>query len=237
MGEKFYGTVEELKKKFSSVHGEWTEQPGKISFRTPRGGIMNYWPSKGTIQFQGRDDVRLELEEIYHTGTSTLEKSTSVTKKQNIFIVHGHDSDAKDQLELCLHRMGLTPFAIMNNAGSGQTLIEALEGSIGKDFTTGYGIVLMTPDDMGYAQKDGPNAVEPRARQNVILEMGMLLASLTRKRMLVIIKGHLELPSDIEGLIRVHYNAHIREIAGKVAQNLQNAGFTIPAEKIAAAMS
>lgn len=237
MGEKFYGTIEELKAKFASIQGEWTEQPGKISFRSQRGGIMNYWASKGTIQFQGKEDVRRDLEEIYHTDASTLKNQHSPQKAQNIFIVHGHDSEAKDQLELCLHRMGLTPFAIMNNAGSGQTLIEALEGSIGKDFVSGYGIVLMTPDDMGYAQKDGQNAVEPRARQNVILEMGMLLASLTRKRMLVIIKGHLELPSDIEGLIRVHYNAHIKEIAGKVAQNLQNAGFTIPAEKIAAAMN
>ena len=237
MSDKFYGTVEELKEKFSSIQGEWTKQAGKISFRTQRGGIMNYWPSKGTIQFQGKEDARHELEEIYRTGASTLLKYVSATKKQNIFIVHGHDSEAKDQLELCLHRMGLTPFAIMNNAGSGQTLIEALEGSIGKDFASGYVIVLMTPDDMGYAQKDGPNSIEPRARQNVILEMGMLLASLTRKRMLVIIKGHLEIPSDIEGLIRVHYNAHIREIAGKVAQNLQNAGFTISAEKIAAATS
>lgn len=237
MGEKFFGTVEELKAQFSSVKGEWIEQQGKVSFRSQRGGIMNFWPKKGTIQFQGKDDVRLNLETAFHADASTLENQHSPQKEQKIFIVHGHDSEAKDQLELCLHRMGLTPFTIMGDAGRGQTLIEALEGSIGKDFVSGYGIVLMTPDDMGYAQKDGPNAVEPRARQNVVLEMGMLFASLTRKRMLVIIKGHLELPSDIEGLIRVHYNAHIKEIAGKIAQNLQNAGFTIPAEKITVAMS
>jgi len=37
MGEKFYGTIEELKAKFASIQGELTEQPGKISFRSQRG--------------------------------------------------------------------------------------------------------------------------------------------------------------------------------------------------------
>jgi len=43
---------------------------------------------------------------------------------------------------------------------------------------------------MGYAKKDGPEKAEPRARQNVILETGMLLSSLTRARMAIVIKGH-----------------------------------------------
>lgn len=235
MSEKFFGTTDELKAKFVSIPGTWTERSGQISFRSQRGGVINYWINKGTLQFQGQESARRELEEVYHMDEVPFKNSYSPQKSQNIFIVHGHDTNAKDQLELCLHRFGLTPYAIMNNAGSGKTLIEALEGSIGKDFTLGYGIVLMTPDDMGYTLKDGPSTAEPRARQNVILEMGMLLASLTRQRMMVIIKGHLELPSDIEGLIRVHYNEHIKEAAVKIAQNLQDAGFYIPAEKITAA--
>ena len=237
MADKFFGTIEELKAKFAPVPGIWTDKPGQLSFRSQRGGVINYWPNKGTLIFQGQELGKKELEDIYYMSKSPLKDVDYTQKAQNIFIVHGHDTDAKDQLELCLHRLGLTPYAIMNNAGSGKTLIEALEGSIGKDFTSGYGIVLMTPDDMGYALKDGQNSIEPRARQNVILEMGMLLASLTRKRMMVIIKGHLELPSDIEGLIRVHYNAHVKEVAVKIAQNLQDAGFYIPAEKITFAAS
>ena len=35
-----------------------------------------------------------------------------------------------------------------------------------------FGIVLMTPDDKGYADRDGSQATQPRARQNVVLEMG-----------------------------------------------------------------
>ena len=95
----------------------------------------------------------------------------------------------------------------------------------------------MTPDDMGYAKKDGEGKIEPRARQNVILETGMLLSSLTRKRMTLIVKGHIELPSDLEGIIRLGYNGHIREIIGKLAQNLKQAGFYISSEAVSQATS
>lgn len=238
MSEKFFGTIEELQKKFSLIPGDWTNDGTKITFRSKKGGILNYWPKSSTIQFQGQLDAQQELKNTYNIDDVHIEAIHSTRHNPlKIFIVHGHDTNAKDQLELCLHRLGLTPYAIMNDAGNGKTLIEALEGEIGQDYSSGYGIVLMTPDDMGYAVKNGPDSIEPRARQNVILEMGMLFASLKREKMMVIIKGHLEIPSDIEGLIRVHYNNHIKEVAGKIAQNLQKAGFDIPPEKITIAMS
>ena len=40
-----------------------------------------------------------------------------------------------------------------------------------------------------------------RARQNVILELGMLLVRLGRKRVAILHKGSLELPSDITGRV------------------------------------
>lgn len=154
---------------------------------------------------------------------------------RQIFIVHGHDSDARDQLELTLHRLGLEPFVLMNTSGGGKTIIEALEGKIGRDFSTDFGIVLMTPDDIGYAKKDGEARAEPRARQNVILETGMLLSSLTRKRMAIVVKGHMEIPSDLQGIIRFGYNDHVREIVPKLCQRLQEVGFDLQPEQIAAA--
>lgn len=239
----FKGSVEELKGKLVSMSGEWTEDgTGKHTFRTLEGAILNFWPKKGTIQFQGKREAIPELEallsDVQGVGVKQKECTSQQAKPQasrTIFIVHGHDTEARDQLELALHRLEMQPFILMNSAGQGKTLIESLEGHIGKDYSSAFGIVLMTPDDMGYAKKDGTEKSEPRARQNVILETGMLLSSLTRKRMALIVKGHLELPSDLEGIIRLGYNDHIREIIPKLCQNLKEAGFNITPEAITAA--
>src|SRR6185295_18656198 len=146
-----------------------------------------------------------------------------------------HDGEARDQLELALHRLGLEPFVLMNTSGGGKTIIEALEGKIGRDYSSDFGIVLMTPDDLGYSKQESPDRAEPRARQNVILETGMLLSSLTRERMAIVVKGHVELPSDLQGIIRYGYNDHVKEIVPKLCQRLKETGFNIGPGQIAAA--
>jgi predicted nucleotide-binding protein len=174
---------------------------------------------------------------ITSESSSPLPQSTgkSTNSERQIFIDHGHDAEARDQLELSLRRLGLEPFILMNTSGGGKTIIEALEGQIGRDHSSDFGIVLMTPDDFGYSKKDGADKAEPRARQNVILEAGMLLSSLTRTQMAIVVKGHLEMPSDLQGVIHLGYNEHIKEIVPKLCQRLKEAGFYLDTNKIAAA--
>jgi predicted nucleotide-binding protein len=192
MAFQFEGTIEELQAlvKAGGINGKWEDDDlGKHTFRSNDGGILNFWPSRGTLNLQGKDKSKLKLEKAIGLSANTPSVEVTATAinlppgEKQIFIVHGHDADARDQLELALHRLGLKPFILMNNSGGGKTIIEALEGQIGRDFTSDFGIVLMTPDDFGYSKKDGDKKVEPRARQNVVLEAGMLLASLTRARM------------------------------------------------------
>lgn len=54
MSLKFTGTIEDLKEKLSSLGGDWNDQqPNKIVFRLD-GGVLNWFPTTGTLQFQGR---------------------------------------------------------------------------------------------------------------------------------------------------------------------------------------
>lgn len=241
---KYRGTIEELKGlvERAGIRGEWKEDgQGKHSFRSIEAGVINWWPSTGTLNVQGPADAKLKLEAaLANQGSVGAVPLAQVNvaapiPPKHIFIVHGHDSGARDQLELALHRLGLKPFILMNTSGGGKTIIEALEGKIGRDFTSDFGIVLMTPDDFGYSKKDGDKKVEPRARQNVILEAGMLFASLTRARMAIIVKGHLEMPSDFQGIIHHAYNDHIKEIIPKLCERLKDAGFDLDANQISAA--
>jgi len=241
MADKFHGTPEELQALVSQAgyDGVWAEVGnGQHQFKAKDGAVLNWWPTKGTLLFQGpvksRDLLKAAVEPLV-IGGAAAGVPAAPAKQPQIFVVHGHDQESRDQLELALHRLGLQPFILMNSSGEGKTLIEALEGHIGRDYTTDFGIVLMTPDDVGYAKKDGEEKAEPRARQNVILETGMLLASLTRARMVLLVKGHLEMPSDLQGIIWYGFNEHIREVIPKLCTRLREVGIEIETAKISAA--
>jgi predicted nucleotide-binding protein len=144
-----------------------------------------------------------------------------------IFVVHGRDHETRDQLRLVLFSLRLEPFVLQVTGGGGDTLIEALERMIGKTAQSAFGIVLVTPDDMGYLSEEKPEDAKPRARQNVVMEMGMLLSSLTRRRCAILQKGYVELPSNMGGVITIPFNNHVREAVPKLVQRLQEAGFKL----------
>ena len=241
MSIKFGGSLDDIKALLQKhgIDGDWSEiDHGGHRFRRKNGGVLTWWPSKGTVLCQGKPDEKAYLEELFsHDEAPDIEGSPpekiQFEARGRIFIVHGHDTQARDQLELALRRLDLEPYILMNQSGGGMTIIEALEGQIGKHPSSSFGIVLMTPDDMGYSKADGPDESKSRARQNVILETGMLLASLTRKRMAILVKGHVEIPSDLEGIIRYEYNEHIKEVFPKLAKRLGESGFEV--DQIAAA--
>lgn len=236
--KNFEGTIDSLKSviEASHVRGKWSaDGQGKHTFKSQDGGVLNWWESTGTIQLQGKGLAKAALEDALSVPRRAELPSVPAQLARQIFIVHGHDADARDQLELTLRRLGLEPFVLMNSSGGGKTIIEALEGKIGRDYSSDFGIVLMTPDDLGYAKKDGAEKAEPRARQNVILETGMLLSSLTRGRMAIVVKGHIEIPSDLLGIIRFGYNEHVKEIVPKLCQRLKEAGFDLDPGQIASA--
>jgi len=193
---------------------------------------MNWWPSKGTIACQGThpDAFRANLENVIAGSVTALQNPRRAAK---IFLVHGHDREARDQLELILHRLGLEPFILQNNDAGGGTIIEALEKNIYDN--SAFGIVLLTPDDYGYSRTETDADRKPRARQNVILEMGMVMAALGRDKMAILQKQALERPSDTDGILRIEFNGHVREAVPKLVQRLQAAGFVIDASAIAAA--
>ena len=106
-------------------------------------------------------------------------------------------------MELILRRVQVNPIILQNIPGVGDTLIEELEALTDADFAC----VLLTPDDIG-AAKTTPENLRPRARQNVVLELGMVLSRLGRRRVAILVKGEdLEKPSDIDGLIYIPLNS------------------------------
>lgn len=241
---KFHGTIEELKAKCEAagIRGEWSEKPNNCwrLVQRDRAGL-NWSENKGTLWFDGPESAKLllqrSIENALSDGEAPVEVSSETDVAVTVFVVHGHDTTAREQLELVLHRLGLEPYVLQNRDGGGLTIIENLEKMIGRNAESSFGIVLLTPDDMGYAKVEGDQDSKPRARQNVILEMGMLLASLTRPRVAILQKGYVETPSDASGIIYIPFNEHVKECVPKLAERLTKAGFDIPTARVTHASS
>jgi predicted nucleotide-binding protein len=236
----FHGPLQELKDRILllALDGEWEDQPNgvwKLKCRD-RSGLL-WSETKGTVWFDGPPKVRDALKAKVEVALADGASPAKVEAAGTIFVVHGRDHASRDQLELVLRRLGLAPYVLQVTGGGGDTLIEALERMIGKAAQSAFGIVLMTPDDMGYLGGEKPEDAKPRARQNVIMEMGMLLASLTRRRCAILQKGFVETPSNMGGVITIPFNNHVREAVPKLVQRLQEAGFKLDPSAIGIAQA
>ena len=62
-----------------------------------------------------------------------------------------------------------------------------------------FAVILMTCDDLGRLNEAGEDD-RPRARQNVVLELGFAMGVLGRRRVAILHEDGVELPSDIKGV-------------------------------------
>src|SRR5712691_10158047 len=232
---EFHGTIDDLKAGVAAtgIEGTWAEKPNSCwKFTAMDRGGMNWAATTGRIWFDGPEGPKGQLTAAVEAILGS--DAARADGERIIFVVHGHDP-VKEQLELVLHRLGLRPYVLQNTDGGGLTIIEKLEQMIGKNAASSFGIVLLTPDDVGYAKKEGDAAAKPRARQNVILEMGMLLASLTRERVAILQKGFIEHPSDVAGIIYIPFQEHVKEAVPKLVGRLNAVGSQLDPAKIAEA--
>jgi predicted nucleotide-binding protein len=144
---------------------------------------------------------------------------------REVFVVHGHDGEAKESVARFLEKLGLTAVILHEQASEGRTLIEKFET---RSKGVAFAVVLLTPDDLGRAA-DGPPDLHPRARQNVILELGYFMGRLSRTRVCALYKGGVELPSDFQGVVYLELDS-AGAWKAKLAQELVQAKITINLE-------
>jgi len=111
-----------------------------------------------------------------------------------VFIVHGRDEAAKNEVALFLRAIGLEPIILHLKPNGGRHLLtkftEESEGA-------GFAVVLMTPDDEG-SLNGGERRL--RARQNVVFELGFFIGKLGPASVAALMKGDVEKPSDFDGI-------------------------------------
>lgn len=159
------------------------------------------------------------------SSRAAVGKVPSMAATREIFVVHGHDGEAKETVARFLEKLELDPIILHEQPNQGRTLIEKFETS---SSGVAFAVVLLTPDDLGGVAGDSPE-LHPRARQNVILELGYFLGRLGRTRVCALHKGGVELPSDFQGVVYIEFDP-----AGawrtKLAQEFVEAKLTIKIE-------
>jgi predicted nucleotide-binding protein len=213
------------------VKYEVKDQEHCVQVRATSGEVVNFFHT-GTVQVQGKKTaLQAELKAWQAPIDPVVDDAAPIGiqptpgPNKNVFVVYGRDDAARDGLELLLRKMGLKPIILANLPAAGDTIIEKLERYLRQAGDVGYACVLLTPDDMGHIKTD-PLAVQGRARQNVILELGMVLANLGRKRVAILLQEGVEKPSDIHGLIYLPFKVQVDEAKAKLFKELQAAGYT-----------
>ena len=117
---------------------------------------------------------------------------------KKVFLVHGRDEIAREGTARFLEKLGLEAIILHEQPNAGRTIIEKVETFAGVAFA----VVLLTPDDVGGIASN-PSALNPRARQNVILELGYFIGRLGRAHVAALLKGDVEKPSDYDGVVYI----------------------------------
>lgn len=201
--------------------------------RFTNGSVVNVF-DKGTVTPQGRDvDLVKDLLGLAPGKKPAVNSVQAVAPGSNnkVFVVYGHQEQARTSLDAMLRRWGLEPLILDQLPSEGKTIIEKLEKHTAE---CQFAVVLATPDDVGHRAGHSDEQAY-RARQNVVLELGMLLSKLGRARVAILLhqQENMERPSDIQGLIYIPFKDNLERDAGLLlAKEMAHAGYKIDVAKI-----
>jgi predicted nucleotide-binding protein len=181
---------------------------------------------------RGMNTLTALVESLEYTPTTAPFESPAVgrvvedSRGDGIFLVHGHDEAAKQTVARFLDLATKPGVTILDEQpDEGRTIIEKFEQHAAK---AGYAVVLLTGDDQG--RRQGTEDWQPRARQNVVLELGFFIAKLGRGHVAMLYAEGVERPSDIDGVLYVKLDGEGAWKA-KLAREMLNAGVAIDAAK------
>ncbi len=115
-----------------------------------------------------------------------------------VFVVHGQNDSARIEVVNFLESIGLKGIVLHDQPSMGRHLLTKF---IEEAELATFAVVLMNDDDVG--GRKGEEKLAPRARQNVILELGYFLAHIGQAKVCALKTPHLETPSDFDGIVYI----------------------------------
>jgi predicted nucleotide-binding protein len=142
-----------------------------------------------------------------------------------VFLVHGRNDSIRETVARFLERFGLKVIILHEQADQGRTIIEKFEDH---SQDAGFAVVLLTGDDRGGTKDEVAATYQPRARQNVIFELGFFIGKLKRRKVAALYEEGVEIPSDYQGVLFIKMDADWKL---KLAREIKAGGFHIDLNK------
>ncbi|WP_210199563.1 nucleotide-binding protein [Rhizobium sp. N122] len=167
-------------------------------------------------------------EELEHTLQEAVQADPVVSHpiSNRIFLVHGRDNESKNEVARFLERIGLEVIILHERPNLGRHLLTKFQEEAGD---VGFAVVLITPDDEGGLA--GALVPEPRARQNVIFELGFFIGKLGASHVAPLVKNDVVRPSDFDGIGYIPLDS-AGGWKGLLARELRGAKVPFDAEKV-----
>jgi predicted nucleotide-binding protein len=118
---------------------------------------------------------------------------------RRIIVVSGADDQMKQAITRALTKLSLIPLVICEQLSHGKKIVE----NFSRDYAdVAFAVVLLSPDDFGYAKNESATKRKLRPQQDVVFELGFLLGKLGKENMLVFFRecANFEIPTDFEGM-------------------------------------
>ena len=189
----------------------FTNNGGEYLEKYKNSGLYLLYSTKNRVE-QLKDFIKVNINELQslinrlnliplYTSVSQPVVIQNQAKMDKVFVVYGHDEMMKLKVEHFLREeLKLEVVALDEKPNNGMTIIEKFE-TYSKDCT--FAVILMSPDD----ETEVNGQIFKRARQNVVLELGYFMAKLGRNKVCVLIRGNIEKPSDISGILNISYDS------------------------------
>lgn len=197
--------------------------PG-VFFVANRVGVVKGEKGFENVTKQLVKEKKKQIAAVVVPEKTEIKNTTSSSNK--VFIVHGHDNEAKLDMARFLEKSGIDAIVLHEQVNSSMTIIEKIE--VNSDI--GFAVVLYTPCDVG-AMNSKEAELQARARQNVVFEHGYFIGFLGRAKVSAFVKGDIEKPNDISGVVYTDLDA-----AGAwkmtLLKELKEAGYKVNANSL-----
>ena len=206
-----------------------------LGFVVKRGerDVQRFWREDGETMLAYIDSLIIDVSNDEYDFRKTESEKEAIVQvaqsekpKNKVFIVHGHDGEAKERTARFIEKLGFEAIILHEQASRSMTIIEKIE-NYSND--VGFGIVLYTPDDMGNVKGLAESGeLKYRARQNVVFEHGFLIGKIGRENVTPLVEGAIELPNDISGIVYIND----KDWQLDIAKEMKAAGYDIDFNKL-----